>query len=87
LLWRVNKFKSKTLAISIILADGILQQLFAAVCRYDAVAVVCGAWVNAQVKARNASSDVIYKTRQVNMSRVAASDACDILPSALPSGQ
>jgi len=39
-----------------------------------------------QVKARNASAEVIYRTRHVNMSRAAA-NACDIVPSALPSGK
>ena len=41
--------------------------------------------VTVQVKARNASAEVIYRTRHVNMSRAAA-DTCDILPSALPAG-
>ena len=50
--------------------------------------VLCCAWAraNVQVKARNASAEVIYKTRHVNISRAVA-NACDILPSPVPSGE
>ena len=56
---------------------------------YDAVGVPCLTCVARklwQVKAKNVSAEVIYKTRYVNMSREAVS-ACDIVPSALPSGE
>jgi len=45
--------------------------------------VVCGC---TQVRARNVSAEVMYKTRYVNTSREAAG-ACDIAASALPSGE
>jgi len=39
------------------------------------------------VKARNATAEVIYNTRYVNLSRAAVDAGCDIVPSALPSGE
>ena len=56
------------------------------VCAWERTMMMMMMMMLMQVKARNASAEVIYRTRHVNMSRAAA-NACDIVPSALPSGK